>query len=223
MGEHGGPFHKAAYAYLKFEEIARKGDYKSDMPADELRALLKTPDNFSVATAGGVRIEDIRSITRLYIEAIGNPLRQEDSRWGFKEVVTPDTGATVAELYPRSQIVCLLRDPVDCIDSIVRCGWWGRHLEWIIDDVWMAKFKDFHALAINYPGQVMVKRYERLAEDLPDVFKWLELTWTNAHQAMLDGEHVGSAATVGPRPDCALTDEEKVFIREACKIYYNVT
>ncbi|MGV0949129.1 MAG: sulfotransferase family protein [Azonexus sp.] len=221
MGEHGGPFHKIAYAYQRFEQIRQKGDTKYFMDADEadLMRALKTPDSFAAATAGGVRTEDIRAITRMFIQAIGNPLRKEDVRWGFKEVVTSDVGWAICDLYPKAQIVCLIRDPVRTIDSIVRTGWWGRDLNWICREVWLDKFHDFHNLAANFPGQVMVLRHERLETDLPDIFKWLGLEWTKVHQDMLDGEHVGSAETVGQHKN-PLDEAETAFVREVCKDYF---
>ncbi len=218
MGEHGGPFHKIAYAYLKFEQVHMKEGYKMRLSDDELRKMIKTKDNFTVATCGGVRIETIREITRQFIRAIGNPLNNEFERWGFKEVVTADVGECVIELFPQCQVVCVVRDPVDCINSVVRTSWWGRDLQWIINDVWRQKFDNFRSLAVNYPGSVMLVRYENFAKGLPDIFRWLGLDWTPDHQAMLDGDHVGAADTINRQEP--LTPEEIRIIKETCKDYY---
>lgn len=218
MGEHGGPFHKIAYAYLKFEKFHKQESYKMRLSDDELREMIKRKNDFTVATCGGVRIETVRELTRQFIRAIGNPLNNEFERWGFKEVVTPDVGDTVIELFPASQVICLVRDPVDCINSIVRTSWWGRDLNWITNDAWKQKFDSFRELACNYPGSVMLARYEQYSSRLPEIFEWLNLEWTPEHQTMLDGEHVGAADSINR--DAPLTPEETAFVRETCKDYY---
>lgn len=220
MGEHGGPFHKIAYAWKAFEEMRKLPEprYKMDASEEILIGELRDPDKFS-ATTGGVRIEDVREITRLFIQAIGNPLRKDDVRWGFKEVVTSDVGLALCDLYPSCQVVCVVRDPIETIDSIVQTGWWGRDLDWLCRDAWLAKLTEFEQLAVTYPGQVYLMRYERRGEVLPDIWKWLGLPWTPDHQKVLDGPHVGGNDTVGLKME-PLNDAERAYVREACKAYY---
>lgn len=219
MGEHGGPFQNVALAWKQFERIRQKGDTKYFMDEDEqsLMRALKTPNNFAAATAGGARIEDIRHITRLFIEALGNPLRKDDVRWGFKEVVTPYTPWAIADLFPNAQIVCVVRDPVATINSMARTGWWGRNMEWLCRS-WQQQFDDFRNLEVNYPSQVMLMYYERRRKSLPEIYKRLGLEWTNAHQDLLDGEHVGSDTTVGAQ-NPPLDADETNYVLGHCKDY----
>lgn len=220
MGEHGGFIRHISSAFRAFTEGKAKGEYKPDMPDNELRELVKRPNDFSVATAGGVRTGDVQNAARLFVEAVGNPLRH-DIRWGFKEVVTSGVGYLVCELFPKAQIICMVRDPVDCIRSINDAGWWGRHLEWIIRDIWLEPFRGFHALAATYPGQVEIVRYENMASRFPEVFNWLNLPWGTAHQEMLAGERVGASDKVGMRIYGPITDAEADFIRKKCAEYYS--
>lgn len=217
MGEHGGALHKIAYAYTQFTEPFVVSNYKYDMPEQELRSSVKLKDDFVVATCGGVRTDRIKDLTRGFFQAIGNPLDDPEVRWGFKEVVTVDVGKVALELFPRCKIVCTVRDPVDCISSIVRTGWWGRDLEWIISDLWLNKFRDFYDLQSRHRERVSVVRYESMAGTLPGLFQWLGLDWTQDHSNVLNSPHVGHGEGAGCDP---LSDDELSRVADSCSCYY---
>lgn len=229
-GEHLGILHSIAEAYLNFikhpDLLRHCSEFGTSFVRREAEFHLRRADVFC-ATINGLNKATVSNTFRDFVSTIGNPLRRQ-LRWGFKEIRYGVDGDRVHEfllnLYPLAKIICLIRNPVDQIDSKLRRGWWGENLDENIQ-IWRMQALNFQKYAAENPDSTALVRYEDLinqeSRTLSRLLKWLQIEQTVKHDAIVfQTDKLGATPAGGRIPlDVEQTIRERCLTAETSSLY----
>lgn len=167
-GEHSGMLDRFADAYY----AGFMGGLKdSRYEPEKLRDINAFAPCLSCITSGNFACN-----LRKFIEDTFNPVGVD--RWGFKEVRYKSSRcrvfAMLAELFPTSKFVFLVRDPREQVQSIRSVPWGDQSPFGSSLTYWMETFFYFQDCARKDPMRTAMIHYENL-RNVSELFRWLGL------------------------------------------------